>query len=118
MLEYELKCYFSSSDGLIRRKYYPYLRSYIERLCDLFQKKLGDHICVIELAYNNNFSYNIQIAPFEAHYGIKYVSPIGLFEAGEVGLIEPHLVHQVMDKVKLIQEMLKTTQSQQSPTLM
>ncbi|KAH0781055.1 hypothetical protein KY290_000653 [Solanum tuberosum] len=40
-------------------------------------------------------------------------SPIGWFEVGEVGLIGPDLVHQAMEKVKVIQERLKTTRSRQ-----
>ena len=39
-------------------------------------------------------------------------SPIGWFGVGEVGLISPDLV-QAMEKVKVIQERLKTTQSRQ-----
>ncbi|XP_049389197.1 uncharacterized protein LOC125853525 [Solanum stenotomum] len=48
-----------------------------------------------------------------ALYGRKCKSPIGWFEVGEVELIGPNLVHQAMEKVKIIQETLKTTQSHQ-----
>ncbi|WMV23978.1 hypothetical protein MTR67_017363 [Solanum verrucosum] len=51
------------------------------------------------------------MAPFEALYGIRCISPIGWFEVGEAGLIGPDLVHQTMEKVKVIQERLKTAQS-------
>ncbi|KAH0777818.1 hypothetical protein KY290_009229 [Solanum tuberosum] len=40
-------------------------------------------------------------------------SPIGWFEVGEAGLIGPDLVHQAMEKVKVIQERLKISQSRQ-----
>jgi len=47
------------------------------------------------------------MAPYEALYGSRYRSLIGWFEVGEFGLIGPELVHQAMDKVKVIQERLK-----------
>jgi len=53
------------------------------------------------------------MAPYEDLYRRRCRSPIGWFEVGEVGLIGPDLVHQAMEKVKVIQERLKTTQSLQ-----
>ncbi|XP_070057097.1 uncharacterized protein [Nicotiana tomentosiformis] len=53
------------------------------------------------------------MAPFEALYGRRCKSPIGWFEIGEAELIEPDLVHQAMEKVKIIKERLKTAQSRQ-----
>ncbi|KAH0776371.1 hypothetical protein KY290_007782 [Solanum tuberosum] len=55
----------------------------------------------------------IQMAPYEALYGRRCRSPIGWFEVGEAGLIGPDLVHQAMEKVKVIQERLKMAQSRQ-----
>ncbi len=37
-----------------------------------------------------------------------------LFEVGEVTLIRPELVHEAMEKVRLIRERLKMAQSRQS----
>ncbi|XP_009603025.2 uncharacterized protein [Nicotiana tomentosiformis] len=53
------------------------------------------------------------MAPHEALYGRRCRSPIGWFEVGEAGLLGPDLFYQVMEKVKLIQEHLKTAQSHQ-----
>jgi len=53
------------------------------------------------------------MAPFEALYGRRCRSPIGWFEVGEAELIGPDLVHQAMEKVKIIKERLKTAQSRQ-----
>ncbi|WMV46804.1 hypothetical protein MTR67_040189 [Solanum verrucosum] len=53
------------------------------------------------------------MAPYEALYERRCGFPIGWFEVGEVGLIGPDLVHKAMEKVKIIQERLKTTQSRQ-----
>ncbi|WMV37908.1 hypothetical protein MTR67_031293 [Solanum verrucosum] len=53
--------------------------------------------------------WNLQMAPYEALYGKRCRYPIRWFEVGEAGLIGPYLVHQAMEKVKVIQEGLKTT---------
>jgi len=46
-------------------------------------------------------------------YGRRCRSPIGWFEVGEAKLLGADLVNQSMEKVKLIQEHLKTAQSRQ-----
>ncbi|WMV40704.1 hypothetical protein MTR67_034089 [Solanum verrucosum] len=85
-----------------------------------FQKGLGskgnwdDHLPLIEFAYNNSYHSSIQMGPYEALYGRRCRSPIGWFEVGEVGLIGPDLVHQAMEKVKVIPERLKTAHSRQN----
>ncbi|XP_060183240.1 uncharacterized protein LOC132613216 [Lycium barbarum] len=53
------------------------------------------------------------MAPYEALYGRKCRSPAGWFEVGEANLFGPDLVHQAIEKVKLIQELLLTAQSRQ-----
>ncbi|WMV47937.1 hypothetical protein MTR67_041322 [Solanum verrucosum] len=53
------------------------------------------------------------MAPYEALYGRRCRSPIGWFEVGEAWLIGLDLVHQAMEKVKVVQERLKTAQSHQ-----
>ena len=49
------------------------------------------------------------MTPYEARYGRRCTFPIGWFDAGE--LIRPDLVHQNMDKVKVIQDRLKMVRS-------
>ncbi|KAH0637697.1 hypothetical protein KY289_037612 [Solanum tuberosum] len=53
------------------------------------------------------------VIDFKALYERRCRSPIGWFEVVEAGLIGPDLVHQAMEKVKVIQEKLKTAQSRQ-----
>ncbi|XP_059281391.1 uncharacterized protein LOC132035091 [Lycium ferocissimum] len=53
------------------------------------------------------------MAPYEVLYGRKYRSLIVWFEVGETELLGPDLVYQAIEKVKLIQERLKTAQSDQ-----
>ncbi|WMV49390.1 hypothetical protein MTR67_042775 [Solanum verrucosum] len=51
------------------------------------------------------------MAPYEALYGRRYKSTVGWFEVGEAALIRPDSVHEAMEKVQLIKDRLKTTQS-------
>ncbi|WMV46918.1 hypothetical protein MTR67_040303 [Solanum verrucosum] len=81
-----------------------------------FKGNWDAHLPLIEFAYNNSYHSSIQMPPFDALYGRRCRSPIGWFEVGEVGLIGPDLVHQAMEKVNVIQERLKTAQSQKSYT--
>ncbi|WMV46709.1 hypothetical protein MTR67_040094 [Solanum verrucosum] len=78
-----------------------------------FKCNWDDHLPLIEFAYNNSYHSSIQMALYEALYGRRCRSPIGWFEVCEVGLIRPNSVHQAMEKVKVIQERVKTTQSRQ-----
>ncbi|XP_070017436.1 uncharacterized protein [Nicotiana sylvestris] len=66
-----------------------------------------------EFAYNNNFHASIQMAPFDALYGRRCRSSVRWFEVGQAELIGLDLVHQAMEKVKIIKERLKTAQSRQ-----
>ncbi|WMV41871.1 hypothetical protein MTR67_035256 [Solanum verrucosum] len=80
-----------------------------------FQKSLGSKVN-LSIAFHpqiDGYHSSIQMAPYEALYGRRCKSHIGWFEVGESGLIGPDLVHQAMEKVKVIQERLKMVQSRQ-----
>ena len=49
--------------------------------------------------------------PYETLYGRRCRSSIGWFEVGGARLIGQYLVHQDMEKVKVIEERLKSAQS-------
>ena len=51
------------------------------------------------------------MAPFEALYGRRCRSPVGWFEVGKQALIGTNSVLYAMEKVALIRDRLKTTQS-------
>ncbi|XP_070045755.1 uncharacterized protein [Nicotiana tomentosiformis] len=53
------------------------------------------------------------MSPFEALYGRQCHSPIGWFDPNEARLYGTGLVKDALEKVKLIQEQLRTTQSRQ-----
>ena len=66
-----------------------------------------------KFAYNNSYQSSIQMASYEALYGRRCRSPVGWFEPGEARLLGTDLVQDALDKVKLIQERLRTAQSRQ-----
>ena len=73
-----------------------------------------DHFLPLaEFAYNNSYQSSIQMAPYEALYGRRCRSPVGWFEPGEARLLGTDLVQDALDKVKIIQDRLRTAQSRQ-----
>ena len=70
-----------------------------------------DHFLPLaEFAYNNSYQPSIQMAPYEALYGRRCRSPVGWFEPGEAQLLGTDLVQDALDKVKIIQDRLRTAQ--------
>ncbi|XP_070010550.1 uncharacterized protein [Nicotiana sylvestris] len=53
------------------------------------------------------------MAPYEALYGRRCRSLVGWFELGEAWLLGIDLVQDALDKVKIIQDRLRTAQSRQ-----
>ncbi|WMV49858.1 hypothetical protein MTR67_043243 [Solanum verrucosum] len=72
----------------------------IVRACMIdFKGSWDDHLPPIELAYNNSYHSNTQMALYEALYGCKCTFLIGWFEVGETALIGPDSVHEAMGTV-------------------
>ncbi|WMV18945.1 hypothetical protein MTR67_012330 [Solanum verrucosum] len=78
-----------------------------------FKGNWDDYLPLIEFTYNNSYHSSIGMAPFEALYCRRCRYPIGWFEVGEVALIGPELVHEAIEKVRLIKERLRTAKSHQ-----
>ena len=72
-----------------------------------------EHLPLVEFAYNNSFHSSIGMAPFEALYGRKCRLLICWDKVGERKLLGSELVQITADKIKLMQERLRTTQSRQ-----
>ena len=66
-----------------------------------------------EFSYNNSYHSSIDMAPFEALYGRRCRSPIGLFDAFEVRPWGTDLLRDSLEKVKSIQEKLLAAQRRQ-----
>ena len=90
----------------------------IQSLEDLLRTCVLDHLGswdeilpLVEFTYNNSYQASIGMAPFEALYGRKCRTPLCWFQDGESVLIGPELIQQTNEKIKMIQERLKTSLS-------
>ena len=68
---------------------------------------------LIEFTYNNSFHSSIGMAPFEALYGRKCRTPLCWFEAGENLVLGLDMIQQTIEKIQMIRDKLRTTQSRQ-----
>ena len=104
--------------------YHPQIDGQFERTIQTFEDMLracvldlggiwDSHLPLIEFAYNNSYHSNIGMAPFESLYGRICRSPICWDEVGERKLIGPEIMQITIDKIQLIRERLKATQSRQ-----
>nr|KYP49956.1 Transposon Ty3-G Gag-Pol polyprotein [Cajanus cajan] len=92
----------------------------IQSLEDLLRACVLDHLGswedvlpLVEFTYNNSFHASIGMAPFEALYGRRCRTPLCWYQDGESVVVGPELILQTTEKVKLIQEKIKTAQSRQ-----
>ena len=68
---------------------------------------------LIEFTYNNSFHSSIGMTPFEALYGRRCRTPLCWYESGESALLGPDVVQETTEKVKMIQEKMRASQSRQ-----
>nr|KYP48073.1 Transposon Ty3-G Gag-Pol polyprotein [Cajanus cajan] len=92
----------------------------IQSLEDLLRACVLDHLgnweevlSLVEFTYNNRFHASIGMAPFEALYGKRCRTPLCWYQDGETVVVGPELILQTTEKVKMIQERMKTAQSRQ-----
>jgi len=84
------------------------------RVCVLEHRGIWDsHLPLIEFTYNNSYHSSIGMAPFEALYGRRCRTPLCWFESGERVVLGPEIVQQTTEKVRMIQEKMKASQSRQ-----
>jgi hypothetical protein len=72
-----------------------------------------DHLPLAEFAYNNSYQASIKMAPFEALYGRRCISPLCWDVVGGGSLVGPDWVQQTHDKVREIRQNLLAAQSRQ-----
>ena len=92
----------------------------IQSLEDLLRACVLEHggawdvfLPLVEFTYNNSFHSSIGMAPFEALYGRRCRTPLCWYESGESVVVGPEIVQQTTDKVKMIREKMKASQSRQ-----
>ena len=71
------------------------------------------HIPLVEFAYNNSFQSSIGMAPYEALYGRKYRTPLCWIDLSEKKVIDPDLIQEIEENVKMIRERLKVAEDRQ-----
>ena len=59
-----------------------------------FRGNRDDHLPLIKLSYNNNYNSNIGMAPFEASFGRRCISPVGWFEFGDSSILGLEIIHE------------------------
>lgn len=67
----------------------------------------------MEFAYNNSYQASIEMASYEALYGILCRSPLCWVETGHASVLGPNLVRQTNEKIALISQRLLTAQGGQ-----
>jgi hypothetical protein len=75
--------------------------------------KWEDCLPFAELSYNNSYQASLQMAPFEALYGRKCRTPLNWSETGDSKIFGPDILQEAEEKVRIIREHLKASQSRQ-----
>ena len=70
-------------------------------------------LSLIKFTSNNSFYSKIGMTPFEALYGRRCRTLLCWYESGESDLLRPEVVQETIEKVKMIQEKMKASQSRQ-----
>jgi len=73
----------------------------------------NNHLPLIEFSYNNSYHSSIGMAPYEKLYGRKCRTSLCWAEVEDKGIIGPEIVQETTQKIKSIQEKMKTAQSRQ-----
>ena len=82
------------------------------RACVLsYGAKWDECLPLAEFSYNNSYQESIKMAPFEALYGRRCLTPLNWLEARERWFFGPDVIKEAEEKVKLIQANMKVAQS-------
>jgi len=90
----------------------------IQSLEDLLRTCVLDHfgtwsdmLPLVEFTYNNSYHSSIGMAPYEALYGRRCRAPLCWQQDGELVILGPKFLQQTTEKVKVIQDRMRATQS-------
>jgi len=84
------------------------------RACALQNSKSWDkHLPYVEFSYNNSYQASLKMAPFEALYGKKCITPLFWNQVRERKVFGPDVIKEAEEQVKEIRNNLKTAQSRQ-----
>lgn len=82
------------------------------KACVLYQGGAWyNFLSLIEFTYNNSYHYSIEMEPFETLYGRRCRTPLCWYETDKFVVIGPKIVQQTTEKVKMILEKMKASQS-------
>jgi len=92
----------------------------IQSLEDLLRTCVLDHLGtwsdmlpLMELTYNNSYHSRIGMAPYEALYGRRCRTPLCWQQDGESVVLGLEFLQQTTERVRVIQDRMRTTQSRQ-----
>lgn len=84
------------------------------RACVLEQRGNWDnYFSFIEFTCNNSFNSILRMEPYEALYGRRFMTPFCWHESGESVVLWPVIVQRTTEKIRMIREKMKTSQSRQ-----
>ncbi|KAG8473004.1 hypothetical protein CXB51_034923 [Gossypium anomalum] len=84
------------------------------RCCVLeFQGSWERYLPLVEFAYNNSYQTSLKMAPYEALYGRKCLTPLYWTELKENQIYGVDLVKETEEKVKVIRDCLKAASDRQ-----
>jgi len=73
----------------------------------------GDMLPLMEFTYNNSYHSSIGMAPNEALYGQRCKTTLCWQQDGESVVLGPEFLQLTTEKVKIIQDRMRATQSRQ-----
>lgn len=102
--------------------YHPYTDGQTERTIQSLEDLLracvlehcgtwDDYFPLIHFTYNNNYHSSIEMAPFKVLYGRRCKTPLCWHDSEESIVLGPKIMQQTNEKVKVIQENMKASQS-------
>ena len=104
--------YHPQTDGQFERT--------IQSLEDLLRTCVLDHLGtwsdmlpLVEFTYNNSCNFSIEMAPYEALDGRRCRTPLCWQQDGESMVLGLEFLQQTIEKVKVIQDRMRVTQSRQ-----